>query len=641
MSAAAAEPSKWHVLDKVFAEVFTPSPDVPLPIWASKNVFLDRRMTTRPGYYNPGEYPWTWELQEVMRLRRLWEAEAPDGATVIVAPNTAGARVMRVHQVDVMKGTQTGCTESALNAVRFMARYDPQNIIFAIDNARQAGEVNVIRLQPTLRDLGARIFTDNIDDASQFILKLRRMIVYFLGSYSEANFTQKMCEVGIADELEEHGSKTTIADLHSRMKSSERRLLVAMSKPKYAGGPIAREHANGSQHVAEIACPQCGGFQQLEQDNMRFNHCKNALGRWDFQRVLRETYFECVHCQKPITEDSKRWFNQRERRRWRRTNFEGAEPNHVSFHLSDFLSYDDSVAWGRLAIEYINSKGDREKRRTYRNHHEGLPYEERAVRTETNDLLLLRGDYPRGVLPWLPRALVLGADVGLNYVKWAVLALRITSEYPSEAAVVDFGNELAPADLLRVMGGREYLCAEDNQRYGITIGGVDEKYRKLEVQQVCMQSARRLWPTAGLPSDLSIRSLNFSHIPQAPPWFGIITYNDRDAKHDLYTDRIGSWAGWIKAGRPVERPPVGSPLHFPRDLSDAAASPTREFLYEHTKENLVEMPGLPSARQFMWKRSGPNHYADAVKVALVVWRFFTVPHDVRPALPAELTPGAK
>jgi len=25
----------------------------------------------------------------------------------------------------------------------------------------------------------------------------------------------------------------------------------------------------------------------------------------------------------------------------------------------------------------------------------------------------------------------------------------------------------------------------------------------------------------------------------------------------------------------------------------------------------------------------------------VVWRFFTVPHDVRPALPAELTPGAK
>jgi len=256
--------SDFALLDKVFAEIFAQAPDEPLPIWASHNIMLDRRMTTRPGFYRADEYPWTWELQEIIRTRHVWEKTASDGACVIVDANTDGANKMRVHQVDVMKGTQTGATESALNGVRFCAKYDPQNVIFAIDNARQAGEVNEIRLQPTLRDLGQKIFTDNVDDASKFILKLRRMIVYFLGSYSEANFTQKMCELGIADEVEEHGSKTTIEDLRSRMKSSDRRLLVAMSKPKFSGGPIAVQYANGSSHVAEIACPRCGFFQQLE-----------------------------------------------------------------------------------------------------------------------------------------------------------------------------------------------------------------------------------------------------------------------------------------------------------------------------------------------------------------------------------------
>jgi hypothetical protein len=76
-------------------------------------------------------------------------------------------------------------------------------------------------------------------------------------------------------------------------------------------------------------------------------------------------------------------------------------------------------------------------------------------------------------------------------------------------------------------------------------------------------------------------------------------------------------------------------LHFPHDFSDAADSVSREFIYECTKEHLVEMPGLPSAKQFVWKRSGPNHWADAVKVALVVWRYFTVPQYARPQ--AELT----
>jgi hypothetical protein len=146
--------------------------------------------------------------------------------------------------------------------------------------------------------------------------------------------------------------------------------LTRDSDGKITGGPIALEHSKGSMHVPEVPCPHCTaangdvptGYQQLLQENMKFGHCKNLLEEWDLTRVLNETYFECIHCHEPIEESWKRWMNDRTRRRWRRTNFAEAEPNHISFQISDFYGYDDSVRWGRLAIEYIKSKGNPEKR---------------------------------------------------------------------------------------------------------------------------------------------------------------------------------------------------------------------------------------------------------------------------------------
>ncbi len=119
-----------------------------------------------------------------------------------------------------------------------------------------------VRLQPTLRKLGADITPANDDDAGKFLIKKRRMLIYFLGSYSSGAFSQKMCELGSNDELEEHGTRNSVDDLLSRMKSSTRRLLVNMSKPqkltrdsdgRITGGPIALEHSTFPRSLARIA----------------------------------------------------------------------------------------------------------------------------------------------------------------------------------------------------------------------------------------------------------------------------------------------------------------------------------------------------------------------------------------------------
>lgn len=628
MTLQTRDPYRWNILPAILAAAFAEKPNEPLPIWASKNVFLDRKMTTRPGFYDPEEYPWTWEFQEILRVRQVWEKKLDDGSVVLVDPGELGATMMPVHQVDVMKSSQSGFTESALNEIRYCAAHDPQNVIFAIDNRVQAGEVNEIRLQRTLKRLGQDIFSGDDDDEGKFILRLRRMLVYFLGSYSSGAFAQKMCELGINDELEEHGTPNSVDDLKSRMKSSPRRLLVNLSKPqdltrskenKITGGPIALEHSKGSMHVRQIPCPHCGGYQELLQDQMKFGHCKNVLEEWDFQRVLRETYFQCVLCQKPIEERWKRWLNDRARARWRRTNFAGAEPNHISFQISDFFGYDDSVSWGRLAIEYIKSQGDFVKRKTYRNHHEGLPFEIRESKTEIADLLLLRGPYTRGTIPWFPRALLLDADVGLTYVKWAVYAFRQSKENgDGECAVIDWGTDLHPDDMVARITGQRYLCRETGESYPISLGVMDARYRRIEVHKACLRLPRRLFPSAGLRAGLSLRSISFNRVPMRPRWFGIIVYNDDDAKGELYTDRIGAWVDWLRRGQPADEKPHGSRLWFPEDVN--ATDDGKKFLEHHTREHLVER----ADGKYEWRRKGDNEWGDTSKVACVTWRFFTL-----------------
>lgn len=652
---SAPTPWRWNLIPSIAAAAFAEKPDIPLPVWAQQNVFLDRRMTTRPGYPDPEEYPWTWEFQEIIRTRHVWEKKLDDGAVVIVDPGTEGATCMRVHQMDAMKSTQTGLTESVLHGIRFIAKHDPQNVIFAIDNVKQAGEVNEIRLQPTLRKLGADVMPPDDDDASKFLIKMRRMLIYFLGSYSSGAFAQKMCELGINDELEEHGTPNSVEDLQSRMKTSSRRLEINISRPKdlirnedgkIVGGPIALEHSEGSQHVKEVPCPHCteansgipAGYQQLTQDNMIFGDDlgfgagKNMLGEWDLTRVLNETYFRCVHCNKPIEEKWKRWMNDRKRRRWRRTNFAEAEPNHISFHFHDFLGYDDSVRWGRLAIKYIKGKGDPVKRASYKRDHEGLPVEKHETKIEISDLLLLRGGYKRGQIPWLPRTIILGADVGQEYVKWGVGALRNSSESgEGECALIDWGKDLHPDDVARRMLSLEYLCLETRKKYRISLGGMDAKYRKIEVHKACLRVARKLFPTAGIRAGLSMRSISFNHPPQRPSWFGVIVYNDDDAKGELYTDRFGAWSRYLKSlndptGEPEDKP-FTARIWLPEDIrhnnlyaGKRGGDKKDNFLAELTREHLIELPN----GRFEWKRKGANEGGDIAKVICMIYRFFTL-----------------
>ena len=579
--------SSW--LPNLVAHVFAKLPPEPIWEWAESNVFLGAKAAAESGYYKSSKTPWTRRLQEIARTGR--------------DPRTGH----RVNQISVKKSSVAGYTEACLNVIRWRACFKPCNVIYSIDSRDEAATINELRLKPTLEQLGEQIFTADEDDVSKYMLKLRSMIVWFFGSYSSGKYANKQAPLCIGDELEEHGhtvgDTSTVNNLRSRMKSAgEDGLLILLSKPKRKNGPIDKEHKDGNQEIYLVPCPHCETYQPLLWTRVRFHHCKDLTGTWDRQRVLKETYYECVSSEKCRIEESAK-AAMIERGQWLATN-PHATPGHISQHMSDLYSLNENVSWGRLALTCIKNDetGTLSDKQGFWNHNLGLEWTEEENKLESKDIYKLRQPYRRGTIPFEPVAILLGSDVGLDYAKWVVGALSLSGKI----AVIDWGTELHPDGVSMVVNSAEYLCVPTGQKLQIGLGYMDGKYRKEEVYKTCLHSGQRLWPIAGGGGRFARQSIAFGQIPTFPRWFGLTSFNDRDFKHELYNERL-------KGLKPPE-------IIFPEAIDD-------ELVTELTNEKLVEVrPGF-----FDWIRMGPNHFGDCVKIICVGWKWCT--RDQRAEVP--------
>ena len=261
----------------ILAKVFAERPVETIWEFAERNVFFDATMAPEPGPYDSNKTPWTRRIQELIQNPKQGD--------------------QRVRKIVVMKSSQTGFTEAILNCIRWFAARMPRNVIYAIDSKEEAGNISD-RLIPTLRALGEDIFTGDTDDEKKFALKLRYMKVWFYGSFSAGKFANKQAPFGVCDEYEEHGriagDTTSLANLESRMKKSAEGMVVVLSKPKVEKGPIHVEFLHGNQEIFMVPCPHCGTYQEIKFESLKFDHCKNLLGEWDKDRVLRETHMQCA-----------------------------------------------------------------------------------------------------------------------------------------------------------------------------------------------------------------------------------------------------------------------------------------------------------------------------------------------------------
>jgi hypothetical protein len=635
------------LLPDAFARAFAPIPPEPIWQWAEKEVWLDSKEAAEAGNYRSAKTPWTRRLQDLVRDPRMFVVDYTDPAKPVWT-------VERCREVDVKKSSQSGFSEACLNGIRWKAKYRPQNVIYSIDTREEAKNISA-RLLPSLQKIDADIFTGDDDDIGTLTMRLRAMDIWFFGSFSSGKFANKQAPLVIADELEEHGQAkgdaATHVNLESRKKTASNGLQINLSKPKRRNGPIARLFETGNQEEFHIRCPHCDKLQWLtfwpeekkipfaetlslveidglsawlpdplplgqvrtvKTGHVAFDHCKNHLGEWDELRILRDAHHVCGYCGERISEEDKPRLVADAL--WLPTAV--GSPGIVSQHISDLYSADAESSTGQIVLHFLRAKKNgRVGLQGFLNHRLGLELHEEANRTRDTDIKAAiagqtEGDkvqpYRKGTLPFDPAILILGSDVGASYAKWSLIASDTDYE---DIAVIDWGEELDPESIAELMNKSTWVFGE--KKYRITLGFIDAKYRRPEVNRACLNvpgmalvKMNRLTPVAGLGGTAarSIRQWSHHRVPSYPKNFRQLTFNDREAKNDLYISTIKKRK---------------TRIYFPTDTGLPVHA---QFVAELCAERLEE----DENGVLTWNpHPGANHWGDCVKVAHQGLRFLT------------------
>lgn len=637
-----------RIICSVFRAVFTPPPPEPIWQWAEKNVWLARQDAAQGGFYRSAKTPWTRRVQEIARDPRMFVPDFTD-------PQNPRWVVVKVREGNIKKSSQSGVSEALLNCIRWFLKYARRNFIYNIDKKEEAQNI-IRRLKPFLKKIDPDLAEMEDKKDGALVLKVAGVLGWFFGSFSTGSWANKQAPFIVNDELEEHKrhktDTTTDRALASRRKTADDGLQFNLGKPKRSGGPVVKCFERGNKEEFHIRCPHCGSMQWLtfhpeerkvpfsdelewvESEGLRqllpkilpkgqtrivttgriaFDQCKTMDGEWDLLRVMREAAHECGHCKQIIPPEQKKALVAEAV--WLPTSI--GTPGIVSQHINDLYSEDEGSSPGQLAIEYLDAvKEGSQALQGFWNHRCGNEAKDEASESDEDDILENIAGLPgnesfsafrKGTLPPETGALLLGSDVGGNYAKWALIAVTeeaLAKDHIMEldVAVVDWGEELDPSEVADIFQ-RETWAMEGGKRLRIAYGFQDAKFRRRDVYTACLSvRGQKLIPVAGLGAGAARgRSLwNYSHVPTYPENFHQLTFNDREAKNDLYIEGIKK-----KRFRVL----------FPADVAKYP-----DFIAELTAEKMVR----DSDGRFEWDdHPKANHYGDCVKVALLGLRFVT------------------
>lgn len=567
----------------------------------------------------------------------------------------------------VMKSAQLGFTLAYMLIICFLAATAPTHVLYAMHSAKKAKEIST-RLQRLFKKnkaLSDCLTGEPEETLQNLLLKLQGMVVVLTGSGSTGEFDASSFGFVNLDELDRHKpgtneSANTIDLARTRIKEVASGKLIAGGTPEDYDGETNQNFLTGTREEIYVPCPFCGTYQPLRFEQLRFAHCKNARGDYDYDRILKETYHDCITpgCSTPTT----RILNKHKRPmlqcgRWTPTNTGADEhkpfPERVSIWVNDLYSTREKNTWGHIARDFIGAQKSPSKLRKFNNHTLGRPRPDKALRITTHQVARLAGGYEHGCMPVSPAtnstglaAIVLFADVQATCKKWTKAGFT----RDGQMYVIDYGqcltyddlNEIAdrpvfvgmtypsPADLdaaktTALASGEALITVLRRNHPGewhtdIAMGGIDEGNGgdTTAVRTWCLANAigadaygnpiPRFYPTKGVAvtSVKDVVDEVAEKFKIGEQFITVYHYSDSDMKHELYTSRIGDFDN-IRAGK----------SHTPR--LHLPANPDPGYLDELSQEQREETT-YRGKRMVRWvDPKGINDYGDATKCCLVLW----------------------
>ena len=632
-------------ISDAWGEVIRSRPDLNVWQFAAQKIVFDAKMGNITGPWDPDLTPYTKLFQEAI-TNDFRDVPEDDWFLQSIL-----AKGQRIDEFFVLKSSQSGFTQAALNGVIYIPLYDPGRLLYAMPSREKAKNVARLRVIPFLRRLCGHIIA-NEDDVNLTLIELANMVAEFGGSGSSALFSEKALRYGFLDDVEymvnEGGVPGMIDGVHvidhirSRFTTSDESFLGVFSKPDLESSELVSNYRGGSMHSFLVRCPHCGGRQVLEPEGLNYDHkgCKDLANRYDLEAVEELTTYRCAVCRADIEEKSKYEMNKggillpKSREARARDEDPPLTPRRLSMRITDLNSPFAKVRWGILARMKIEAENNPAKLKYIYTNHFARPWREKAINIKAeavravcagardsktgkhypDDLngegQLKMPEYVRGTLPFIPLFISGTSDVQGDKYKFTFCGWKLDGT----CALIDYGACLASDELYeksldpRTREGAPFMNMVNPDHSMIAEHGlVDSRYDTSEIYEFCIRTGWVWYPSMGVGAlGMSGRMVEAKDDFYEGTPILRYHYNDYMVKVNYYKNKIA------RAHDPKN---TGPRLYFPKDIED-------DFITEQTSESL--QPSKRSGfKRMEWehdKKIGPNDWGDAMKMQFVIWQ---------------------
>jgi phage terminase large subunit GpA-like protein len=280
-----------------------------------------------------------------------------------------------VKRVTVMKATQLGATEVALNWIGYTISHTPGPMLVVVPTLDVLNRWVMQRLDPMLREtpLIAEVFDAFRSRAaanSKDIKDFPGGMLVLSGANSPASLSSMPMQYVVCDEVDrfpwevgDEGDPLGLIDQRTATFPMRKVLLISTPTMKDASR-IEEEYSKSDQRRYMVPCPHCGAMQWLKWDNLQ----------WD--KPFRQVWYVCESSGCVIEEHSKpamlaagEWVPQRQ----------DADPTRRGYHISGlYAPIGLGYSWHELVARWLDAQGDPAKLKRFVNTSIGETWEDRS-----------------------------------------------------------------------------------------------------------------------------------------------------------------------------------------------------------------------------------------------------------------------
>lgn len=415
-----------------------------------------------------------------------------------------------VREIIFQKSSQVGGTEMLNNIIGKRIHLAPTEIIYCAekeDKAKawtQESFDSMVRATPELKNA---IYT-TAQDNNQNVKRFPGGGLYIVWATSPAELSSRPAQVLAFDEKAAYkptneGDAVKLGEARTKTYDGEE-LIIKNSTPRRcdcskAGETcqdISHDFERGDQREFYVPCPHCEEFQTL-----KFGGKETSFGlKWD-KDSPESPYYLCEHCSAMIEEFDRE--DMLAKGYWRAAKeFNGV----ASFRINQI--YSPFVSWGRMIVDFLESKKSMAKLEVYTNTVLGEVWKP-VEQIEYEDLTWNLEEYPAVVPPGV-LMLTAGVDVqkdrlecevvgwGKDHESWSI-DYRVFYGSPGiEVTNDDEGDDETEAlasvwDELAAFLMQPFQGLPGTPAFRIQCVGVDYGYLSTVVAKFCKKYAKKRW----------------------------------------------------------------------------------------------------------------------------------------------------